>query len=178
MTSRAAENLFWMGRYAERAEQRVPAGVLGAGMAGGAPDRQRRQRRPPAAAGKPMPLYGAVAGGHAGRHRAGSAWRALRIGLVDGQDRLERRPRPERAGRRRRASARPAVIHVHGWCWPPAGGSGQQAARPPGDYSNAEALADLGQLAVELVAIAGEQADHMTRDDGWRFWRLAAIWSG
>ena len=37
-----------------------------------------------------------------------------------------------------------------------------------GRYSTLDALSALELLAIELTAITGEQADHMTRDDGWR----------
>ncbi|WP_280954993.1 alpha-E domain-containing protein [Paludibacterium denitrificans] len=41
-----------------------------------------------------------------------------------------------------------------------------------GQYRIGEARRELAQLAVELTAIRGEQADHMTRDDGWQLLSL------
>ena len=156
-----------MGRYAERAEQRDAAGVLGAGMAGGAPDRQRQQRRLPAAAGKPCRYMG-----------------LLPVGTPAGiEPEALARAAHWPGGRPPGASPTPlsALVYCRAMRWLIhvfTAGAGHQpavfwpagaAAPTRATTCNAEALADLEQLAVELVAIAGEQADHMTRDDGWRF---------
>lgn len=170
VTSRAAENLFWMGRYAERAEQRVRLahwalewlGVNHAGSPGSAH----------------LPLLArlcwhmSLLPGPAPTHTTpGALAHAIRVGLVDADaawsvaHTLAALAAAASPVRDRLSPTYSRLVLATSRRF-----SGQQAQRAhQGDYSSAEALADLEQLAVELVAIAGEQADHMTRDDGWRF---------
>lgn len=162
ITSRSAENLFWMGRYAERAEQQVRVAHWALEWLA-VHDADTRSDKltllvslcrylgllPPDAPPLPSPqaLAAALRQGHAA---GGQAWgiaptlSALAAAAAPVRDRLS--PTYSRL-----------VLAT------------QRRLNCPAADNNAAALADLAQLAVELVAISGEQADHMTRDDGWRF---------
>lgn len=171
VTSRAAENLFWMGRYAERAEQRVR-------LVYWALEWLAVRQTDSAGNDACLPLLenlcrymGLLPVGTPAGIGPEALARALRIGLVDGQAAWSvAHTLSALAGAAAPVRDRPSSTYSRLVLATSRRFSGQQAQRAhQGDYSNAEALADLEQLAVELVAIAGEQADHMTRDDGWRF---------
>jgi len=173
VTSRAAENLYWLGRYTERADTGVraarlilstlqssaalPQPVLGAiaraGLALGlvppgvpAPDQGPRVFERTLLAGLGDPAAGSVAFDIAGIAGAASQIR----------DRM--------AFEHWRQITTSVERYLHA-LQRPAREPGTAAAAPP---TVDHALVALAQLASGLAAMTGAQADGMTRDDGWR----------
>jgi uncharacterized circularly permuted ATP-grasp superfamily protein/uncharacterized alpha-E superfamily protein len=175
VTSRAAENLFWLGRYTERADNGVraaqlilstlrssaslPATVIDAigytGVALGLV--------PPGVPGPGMGLRVFERTLLAGLHDAATNSVAFDLAALAGaaaqiRDRLafehwhQITTTVERFGAAMKGSAEAPAI-------PPTSG-----AAPSID----DTLAALGNLAAGLAAITGAQTDGMTRDDGWR----------
>jgi uncharacterized circularly permuted ATP-grasp superfamily protein/uncharacterized alpha-E superfamily protein len=172
VTSRAAENLFWMGRYAERADNTARLAhaaltLLTGDVAAAAPVLTALGRlcidQGLVARNVPSPAHGAAvfertlldnlqsrAGGSvafnvAAMQRAGSQ---IRERLSGEHWRLL-----QLALDRFAADAGPASV-------------GDVAGKP--GRSRGLALDALRRLSVDLAAVTGAQADRMTRDDGWR----------
>jgi len=167
VSSRSAENLFWIGRYAERADQavrlaratltllsddaRAPSPVLDllatlCREAGLVPDNV------PSPVQSLTVFQRTLIAGLADRRTRGIAFSLAAFVRAAGQirDRLS-------ADHWRLAAS--SVTGFEDDC----------ARTVVGDsYSADEAIAALGRLAVHLSAIIGAQFDHMTRDDGWR----------
>ena len=167
VSSRAAENLFWMGRYAERADQavrlaRAALTLIGDDARAPSPVLDalavlcEEQGLVPAAVPSPAKsvavfertLISALA------DRKGSSVAFNLAALVRSAGHIRDR------------------LSADHWRLVAA-----TADRFAADCANAvaddvfsadEAVAALGQLAVQLSAITGAQIDHMTRDDGWR----------
>ncbi|MFN9031246.1 MAG: circularly permuted type 2 ATP-grasp protein [Betaproteobacteria bacterium] len=169
VTSRAAENLFWMGRYAERAEHTARLAQAALAMVAGDT--------------APVPALAAVLGRLAVEHalvppntpaptaaHAASVFeRTLLAGLQDtatasvafnlaamrrAGSQIKERLSAEHWRLLRQALERFALDEAQ-----------QSAAR--GSVA-ARAVDALRRLSVDLAALAGAQADRMTRDDGWR----------
>ena len=172
VSSRAGENLFWLGRYSERAEYgvRLARQLLQQLNGDAANDSgwcrlalQLCQLNGMVPFGTPSPLEHAgifertlLAGLGDVSAAASVAFNLQAISRAAGQ--IRERLSPEHArlalqpGRQFRARlAQMAQV---------------------GRYSATEALALLDSLALELAALAGEQSDRMTRDDGWRMLTL------
>ncbi len=166
VTSRAAESLFWMGRYTERAENaarlaRMTLDVL----PGGNPQLLRLVGELARAQGLvgvkvPTPL------------QAPRVFeRALLLGLGDSQG--SSMAYNLRALKRCASGLRERLSPEH---WQLIdqldAGFGREVAAAVGDAQGHAAALDvqavLARAAVRLVAITGAQTDHMTRDDGWR----------
>jgi uncharacterized circularly permuted ATP-grasp superfamily protein/uncharacterized alpha-E superfamily protein len=168
VTSRAAENLFWMGRYAERAEFGVRLARATLALLGEDAD-------------VPLPLLDSVArlGVEHGLVPDGvplpSQWlavfqRTLISALFDETDSRSVAfsvAALARAGEqiRERLSAEHARL---------IGGAlaelraARDAAVADGVVADDEALEMLQQIELRLAAVTGAQADRMTRDEGWR----------
>jgi uncharacterized circularly permuted ATP-grasp superfamily protein/uncharacterized alpha-E superfamily protein len=171
VSSRAAENLFWMGRYAERAESAVRLVKLTLIWLNGddewpAPFGQALARlcmmNGLVAAGVPSPaqarrvferamVAGLSTGGESGAAcSVGYDLQALAGAAGQIRDRLS----PEH------------------WRFVRSAGQDFEARlsemRARDEYSAAEALRALDALATQMAAITGAQTDRMTRDDGWR----------
>lgn len=169
--SRAAENLFWMGRYAERADHSSRLAYAALSLLAGdtAP--------PPAVAavlGQLCVEQGLVAANVPSPAQGASVFeRTLLAGLQDvaGTSVAFNLDALQRAGAqiRERLSAehwrllRLALERFADMGPPRVGDTGSAAARTPG-----RALDALRRLSVDLAAVTGAQADRMTRDDGWR----------
>jgi uncharacterized circularly permuted ATP-grasp superfamily protein/uncharacterized alpha-E superfamily protein len=169
VTSRAAENLFWMGRYAERAEH--TARLAQAALALVAGDTA------------PAPALAAVLGRlaveHAlvppntpaptGAHAASVFERTLLAGLqdIDTASVAFNLAAMQRAGSqiKERLSAEHWRLLRQALDRFARDEAQPTAARGPGA---AQAVDALRRLSVDLAALAGAQADRMTRDDGWR----------
>jgi uncharacterized alpha-E superfamily protein len=169
VTSRAAENLFWMGRYAERADHtarlaqatlallagdRAPGAAVGAvlGRLGG-----ELGLVPP---NTPTPAQGAAVFERtllAGLQDAAGTWSvAFNLAAM----------RSAGSQIRERLSAehwRLLDLALERFAGPALRSDGSSPLRSP-----ALALDALRRLSVDLAAITGAQADRMTRDDGWR----------
>jgi uncharacterized circularly permuted ATP-grasp superfamily protein/uncharacterized alpha-E superfamily protein len=167
VSSRSAENLFWMGRYAERAEQSVRLARASLSVIGDA-------------ARSPSPLLEVVAvlceeqglvppEAPAPAQSIAVYERTLIAGLAD-----PRQPSVafDLAALARAASHIRDRLSVDHWRLVSSSVGRFEAdcarARADGTFSADEAVAALGRLAVHLSAITGAQVDQMTRDDGWR----------
>jgi uncharacterized alpha-E superfamily protein len=175
ITSRAAENLFWLGRYTERAENsvrlaRLTLEALPAGSAGVLQVMHRllvRHGMVPAAV--PMP---AQPSGQAARvfertlihsmgdpHAGASVAFNLRV-LRGCAEALRERLSTEHWGLIKHLSELfPRLLSSIG---------SRQGHEPLSDV-----LTALQQAALHLAAITGAQTDRMTRDDGWRLLSVA-----
>lgn len=166
VTSRAAENLFWMGRYAERTDHTARLAQAALSLLGGdaalAPQVSAVLARMCLEHGLVPPNVPSPAQGSAVFERT------LRAGLQDpaspsvafnlaallrAGSQLKERLSPEHGRLLRLAQ--------------------QRFAEGPADVerglrSRAGALEALRRLSLDMAAITGAQADRMTRDDGWR----------
>ena len=168
VTSRAAENLYWLGRYTERAENtqrlaRLTLECLGGENQSSVPLLQWLSQL---AVSNTLVLPGTPSAVQArrvfertliaslassdGATSVGFNVRALKLAAAAVRERLSQehwhtivRTEEELFSQCRRLSAQ-------------------------GDYAPAQALRVLGELSDQLAAITGAQTDRMTRDDGWR----------
>jgi len=167
VSSRSAENLFWIGRYAERADQsvrlaratltllsddaRAPSPVLEL-LATLCHEADLVPDNVPSPMQSLTVFQRTLIARLGDRSARGIAFSLAAFVRAAGQirDRLS-------ADHWRLAAA--SVTSFEGDC----------ARTVVGEsYSTDEAIAALGRLAVHLSAIIGAQFDHMTRDDGWR----------
>lgn len=171
VTSRAAENLFWMGRYAERAEFSVR---LARAIIARLGDDEADATAVLDAMGHLAVQHGLVPNGvpspARSPHGATIFERVLHAGLTVAHGmtgvefNLTALTRAASQIRERLSSEhwRLLVETSHGFrddC---------ARARAGGEYSADEVMAVLARLAVQLAAVTGAQTDRMTRDDGWR----------
>jgi uncharacterized circularly permuted ATP-grasp superfamily protein/uncharacterized alpha-E superfamily protein len=184
VSSRAAEHLFWLGRYAERAETCArllrtaltrlsdpstpgvsPPSLLDACLAQGLLHRTDLEADPESAAGSERP---AVLSPAAVVDPASTAALIRRLidNLFDGRGRgslgfnVRQTVRVAGAIRDRLSSDN----------WHLLNRLFEMVAVPPEDSVDLhDALALVDQSIVSLVAVAGLEMAHMTRDDGWRF---------
>ena len=170
VTSRAAESLFWLGRYVERAENAVRLTRLALeSLHDGGPPVQRLL-------GDLARFHGLV--GHAvpGPDRAPRVFeRALLRGLAADSDTTGAYS-SLRSLRQCAQSLRERLSSEH---WQMLNevldpldrqeSDARAAEEPPGlDATRADMLGVLGRIATQLSAITGAQTDRMIRDDGWR----------
>jgi len=167
VSSRSAENLFWIGRYAERADQsvrlaratltllsddaRAPSPVLEL-LATLCEEAGLVPANVPSPTQSLAVFQRTLIAGLADRSAGGIVFSLAAFVRAAGQirDRLS-------ADHWRLAAS--SVSSFERDC----------ARTMVGDsFSSDEAIAALGRLAVHLSAITGAQFDHMTRDDGWR----------
>ena len=168
VTSRAAENLYWLGRYTERAENTARLASLTLDALGGeaqssAPLLQWLSQM---AVANTLVLPGtpsaqqarrvfertliASLGSQEGATSVGFNVRALKMAAATVRERLSQEHWH-------------TIVHAEETF---ANQCAQLAAQ--GDYAPAQALRVLGDLSSQLSAITGAQTDRMTRDDGWR----------
>jgi uncharacterized alpha-E superfamily protein len=140
VASRTAENLFWLGRYTERAEQAV---------------RACRAVLMLQEAGLPAPVTQAIEGVE--------AW----IGAVPGSAAVPGSLVFHLEALRRCAHAVRERLSAEHWQWLQALGQGFAALPVP--TTNAELTRALDECSAQLAAVTGGQTDRMTRDQGWRF---------
>ncbi len=176
VTSRAAENLFWLGRYTERAENTIRLARIALDhLAGGAPGshpllawlsdtaRENALVLPdvPAATLSPRvfarSLIASLSPGQAAQPQpqqqvlgVGFNLRALKAAAAQVRERLSR----EHWHLIERVEARFA--------------HDGEALSADAEYASAEALDALQRASELLAAITGAQTDRMVRDDGWR----------
>lgn len=171
MSSRAAENLYWLGRYAERAEGAVR--LLRATF-----DRRNEFQGGANPAGEAcvkslLAAVTQVTGTHPGFVGAGSAQRlrtpgAELLSLVVDAD----RPGTLAFALRRMLDAADAVRdQLSADTWQVAGNLDREIVelRRPAVDGNAPFQGVLGRVLQGLLALAGLGAESMTRDPGWRF---------
>lgn len=173
VTSRAAENLFWLGRYTERAENTVRLARLALEALGGGD-----QSSSPAL----LAWLTAMASDNAmlqpGVPSAAQARRVFERSLIDGLS------QPDLAGsvafnlgaiRTAAFAVRERLSREHWNLIVQAGAEfTRRCAAHAGEASFApvEALRVLESVSGHLAAITGGQTDRMTRDDGWRLLSL------
>ncbi|MDZ7813941.1 MAG: circularly permuted type 2 ATP-grasp protein [Ideonella sp.] len=177
VASRSAENLFWLGRYTERAENalrlmRCALDTLGAQQRGRlapavlqAVDTLCRQIsllpwEAPAAAHDPQAVSQALlrgARGAPGFYSLAYNLQAMQQCAQAMRDRLSTEQVQLLQGLQQRlAQALPPLDHAH------------SAAEQPAPPTSADALSALSRTATDLAAVTGMQTDRMTRDDAWR----------
>ncbi|MDB5956163.1 circularly permuted type 2 ATP-grasp protein [Ramlibacter sp.] len=168
VTSRAAENLFWLGRYTERTENTARLARLTIQSLNGEDQNSQPLLRwlsevctanalvlkavPPATQGRRVferSLISAL-GDSRKAHSVGFNLCAVRIAAGAVRERLSQ----EQWNLMVRSEQEFRV--------------GCAAAVGDGDYSSAEALRVLEMLSAHTAAMTGAQTDRMTRDDGWR----------
>jgi uncharacterized circularly permuted ATP-grasp superfamily protein/uncharacterized alpha-E superfamily protein len=168
VSSRAAENLFWMGRYAERSDTSVRLARSALTLLG---DDARA----------PSPVLGALATRCEEQglvpHDVPSPSQSVTVferTLIAGLADVEERPSVAftlEALVRSAGHIRDRLSADH---WRLIAATSQRfrsdcaGAAADQVFSSDEAVAALGHLAVQISAITGAQVDHMTRDDGWR----------
>lgn len=170
VSSRAAEHLFWMGRYAERSENsaRLMRAVL-----------SRLPYGDPAVSVSSRPVVSTCAhhgllGGTVTADVVAADWvphefeRAIIRGLFDRRTlqsvafNVDRTVRAAGAVRDRLSTDN----------WRELNRLAELLARPPRSVSLPAALDMLDRVIMSLVAVGGLEMAHMTRDDGWRFMSL------
>jgi len=167
VASRSAENLFWLGRYTERAEQSVRLAQASLALFDGDED------LPDALLSRLsdlVALYGLVPAGTPAADRSIAVFARSLLAKLRERDQgvgfnlaamartasaLRDRLAPEQFGLLRRIGD---DFHAHF----------NTEARPPSVPGNAQALPALQGLAQQLAAVTGAQTDRMTRDHGWR----------
>ena len=166
VSSRAAENLFWMGRYTERADHSARLALATLGLLGGddAPSSSVA-----AALGRLCVEQGLVPPNVPPPGQGAAVFlRTLLSGLRDAHG------SPGVAFnlvslQRAAAQIRERLVPEH---WQLLRVAGERFAVDPeaskGVRSVAQALDALKRLSIDLAAITGAHADRMTRDDGWR----------
>ena len=170
VSSRAAEHLFWMGRYAERSEN---AARLLRAVLSRLPQRRRqrlgrarRRSSPPAAASSCCRPSADVAGESAQRVRADADRRHHARATARTASRSTSRE-TLRVGRH--GSRSPVVGQLAD---PQSPGRDARSRRSRRAVTLADALELLDHAIISLVAVGGLEMAHMTRDDGWRFMSL------
>ena len=167
VSSRSAENLFWMGRYTERADHAARLALATLGLLGGddAPSAAAAAvlgrlcveqglvpaNVPPPGQGTAVFLRTLLAGLRDAHGTPGVAFNLACLQRAGAQ--IRERLVPEHWQLLRLTGERFALD-------PDAGGKGAR--------SLALALDALKRLSIDLAAITGAHADRMTRDDGWR----------
>ncbi len=171
VSSRAAENLFWLGRYTERTEQLVRlarALLLLLNTDERAPEPLRD------ALNELAVRSGLLPSGVPALRRAPQRFeRALLDALPDAQGssvafNLAALERAAQGVRERLSTEQWNVVHSMGLQF--------QALRSAhGVPAAAQALSALDRLGVQLSAVTGAQGDRMTRDHGWRFMTVGRL---
>jgi uncharacterized circularly permuted ATP-grasp superfamily protein/uncharacterized alpha-E superfamily protein len=167
-TSRAAEHLFWLGRYAERSENCARLARAALSRLGEASTLSNR-----------MALYV----GACRRHGMLGASQPAKLGehgwLIESLfDRncqslgfnIDQTVRVAGAVRHQLSSDNWKVLNRLSELFPRLEEGAESAAEPPVDLD--EALELIDRAIVWLVAVGGLEMAHMTRDDGWRFLTL------
>ncbi len=168
VTSRAAENLYWLGRYTERSENTVRLAALTLDCLGGeeqssAPLLQWLSQM---AVANTLVLPGTPSAVQA--RRVFERTLVASLASADGATSVGFNVR---ALKMAAATVRERLSQEH---WHTIVKAEEtlftQSARlaAQGDYAPAQALRVLGDLSDQLSAITGAQTDRMTRDDGWR----------
>ena len=172
--SRTGENLFWLGRYTERTEQQVRLAQvvlpLGAGDGPVQPAVLRAASQLAARIGLVPPGTPTLVQAPHVFERALAAAAADESGAWSVAFNLAALQRASQALRERLSPAHWGLIHTmrEGFR------SGLQAG--PGALARvAQLMAALESLALQLTALAGQQADRMTRDAGWRLLTIGRL---
>ncbi len=139
VTSRSAENLFWLGRFCERAESTVRLARL-------------MLETLPTAGPELLRVLDVLARRHG------------LVGAQQGGGPLPGLLRCAQALRERLSPEHWRLIHEAHEHFAQGGAAWAQAL----PVATPQVLAKLAQIATVLAAITGAQTDHMTRDDGWR----------
>ena len=168
ITSRAAENLYWLGRYTERTENNVRLARLTLDSLNGQDPcsdalltwlGDLAQQNALVLPGVPSALQArrvfersliASLGGTQHATSVGASLRALRMSAASVRERLAQENWNVITRVEEEFTLRCSRLSAHG------------------EYAAAEAMRVLDAASIELAAITGAQTDRMTRDDGWR----------
>jgi len=168
VTSRAAENLYWLGRYTERAENTIALARLTLGCLNG-----EDQSSLPLLAwlGRMAVAHSLVLPGVPAPAQARRVFERSLIASLGGNDDATSVAYNLRAVRMAGSSVRERLSQEH-WSMIVHAQEGlsnactEQARR--GEFSTMQALDILNATGRHMAAITGAQTDRMTRDDGWR----------
>ena len=168
VSSRAAENLFWMGRYSERCDHSVRLARAALTLLG---DDMRAPSPVLAALATMCEEQGLVPAGVPAPSQSVTVFeRTLISGLADAKERPSVAFALD-ALERAAGHIRDRLSADH---WRLIAATAERfradcaTAAEKKIFSPDEAVSILGHLAIQLSAITGAQIDHMTRDDGWR----------
>ena len=168
VSSRAAENLFWMGRYSERCDHSVRLARAALTLLG---DDTRAPSPVLTALATMCEEQGLVPAGVPAPSQSVTVFeRTLISGLGDAKERPSVAFALD-ALERAAGHIRDRFSADH---WRLIAATAERfradcaAAAESKFFSPDEAVSVLGHLAIQLSAITGAQVDHMTRDDGWR----------
>ena len=168
VTSRAAENLYWLGRYTERSENTIALARLTLECLNG-----EDQSSQPLLAwlGKMAQANALVLPGVPGPTQARRVFERSLIAGLGGADPATSVGYNLRAVRQAGSAVRERLSQEH---WNMIVRVQEQLARAcaeqthRGDYSTMETLDILKTAGQHMAAVTGSQTDRMTRDDGWR----------
>jgi uncharacterized circularly permuted ATP-grasp superfamily protein/uncharacterized alpha-E superfamily protein len=182
VTSRTAENLFWLGRYTERTEQlvRLARVVLGltdadtdAGGAVLATVTRLAVRKGLAPEGVPTLLQSPAVFERAVLSALGDGSGSL--GACSVAFNLQALAQASQALRERLSAEQWQLIRSMGEDFSAALALADATAGEPSVPSRAQAVVALDALALQLAAVTGAQTDRMTRDHGWRFLTIGRL---
>jgi uncharacterized alpha-E superfamily protein len=182
VTSRTAENLFWLGRYTERTEQlvRLARVVLGlndadtdAGEAVLATVTRLAVRKGLAPEGVPTLLQSPAVFERAVLGALGDT--SGTQGACSVAFNLQALAQASQALRERLSAEQWQLIRSMGEDFAAALVVAEAPAGEPAMPARAQALAALDALALQLAAVTGAQTDRMTRDHGWRFLTIGRL---
>lgn len=174
VASRAGENLFWLGRYTERAEQSVRLARAALALIDGDDELPASLLAPLSGL---VELYGLVPEGTPSAERSLPVFARSLLATLRQRDQgvgfnlgamarsagaLHDRLAPEQWGLLRRL---PDDFHAHF----------DSAAFGAVVPNSAQALPALQRLALQLAAVTGSQTDRMTRDHGWRLMSVGRL---
>jgi uncharacterized circularly permuted ATP-grasp superfamily protein/uncharacterized alpha-E superfamily protein len=182
VTSRTAENLFWLGRYTERTEQlvRLARVVLGlndadtdAGEAVLATVTRLAVRKGLAPEGVPTLLQSPAVFERAVLGALGDT--SGTQGACSVAFNLQALAQASQALRERLSAEQWQLIRSMGEDFSAALAVADAPAGEPAMPARAQAQAALDALALQLAAVTGAQTDRMTRDHGWRFLTIGRL---
>jgi uncharacterized circularly permuted ATP-grasp superfamily protein/uncharacterized alpha-E superfamily protein len=168
VTSRAAENLYWLGRYTERTENTIALARLTLGSLNG-----EDQSSPPLLAwlGRMAVANSLVLSGVPSPVQARRVFERSLIASLGSRDAAASVGYNLRAVRTAGSSVRERLSQEH-WNMIVRAQEGLSDACAGqarlGEFSTTQALDILNATARRMAAITGAQTDRMTRDDGWR----------
>ena len=174
VSSRTGENLFWLGRYTERTEQQVRLAQvvlpLGAGDGPAQPGVLRAASQLAARIGLVAPGTPTLAQAPRVFERALAAAAGDESGAWSVAFNLAALERASQALRERLSPAHWGLIRAMR-----EGFRAALQASPGVLPGTTQLLAALDGLALQLTALAGQQADRMTRDAGWRLLTIGRL---
>jgi uncharacterized circularly permuted ATP-grasp superfamily protein/uncharacterized alpha-E superfamily protein len=175
VTSRAAENLFWLGRYSERAENTLRLARLVLDSLNG-----EEQNNAPLLQwlGRMAVAHTLVLPGVPGPAQARRVFERALMASLDSRDGATSVGFNLRALKMAASAVRERLSQEH---WRLITRTEEEFAADcavlvrHGEYASADALRTLKHCSERMAAITGAQTDRMTRDDGWRLLSIGRL---